>query len=57
MGYDEFSVVELTLLRRFPIYLEGDTNASSSGSTRQLQYKLVAGEAGWILQLDRVVEY
>ena len=57
MGHDEFSVVELNLARRFPIYLEGDTNASPSGGTRQLQYKLVAGEAGLILQLDRVVEY
>ena len=57
MGHDEFSIVELTLVRRFPIYLKGDTNASPSGGTRQLQYKLLAGEAGWILHLNRVVEY
>lgn len=57
MGHDEFKVVELTLVRQFPIYLAGNTNAKPSGGTRQLQYKLVAGEAGWILQLDRVVEY
>ena len=57
MGHDEFSIVESSLVRRFPIYLKGDTNASPSGGTRQLQYKLLAGEAGWILQLDRVVEY
>jgi hypothetical protein len=57
MGHDEFSVVESTLVRRFPIYLDGDVNAAPSGGTRQLQYKLVAGEAGWILRLDRVVEY
>ena len=57
MGHDEFRVVELTLVRRFPIYLKGDTNAKPSGGIRQLQYKLVAGEAGWILRLDRVVEY
>ena len=57
MGHDEFSVVELTLVRRFPIYLKGDTNAASGGGTRQLQYKLVAGEAGWILKLDQVIKY
>jgi hypothetical protein len=25
--------------------------------TRQVQYQLVAGEAGWILEVDRIVEY
>lgn len=57
MGHDEFAVVENIFARRFPIYLENDTNASPSGGTRQLQYKLTMGEAGWVLKLDRVVEY
>ena len=57
MGHDEFSVGEGALLRRFPIYREGDSNAQPSGGTRQIQYKLEAGEAGWILRRDRVVEY
>jgi hypothetical protein len=57
MGHDEFAVVENTLVQRFPIYREGDTNANPTGGTRQLQYKLVSGEAGWILRLDKVVEY
>lgn len=57
MGHDEFRVVELTLVRRFPIYMKCDINAKPSGGVRQLQYKLVAGEASWILRLDRVVEY
>ncbi len=57
MGHDEFTLVENTLARRFPLYKQGDTNAKPSGGIRQLQYKLVAGEAGWILQLNRVVEY
>ena len=57
MGHDEFAVVENRLVRRFPIYHEGDTNAAPSGGTRQLQYRLEAGEAGWVLQVDRVVEY
>ena len=57
MGHDEFAVVENTFVRRFPIYRDGDTNSAPSGGTRQIQYKLEAGEAGWVLRQDRVVEY
>jgi len=57
MGHDEFAVVENHLVRRFPMYQANDTNANPTGGTRQLQYRLQAGEAGWVLQLDRVVEY
>jgi hypothetical protein len=56
-GHDEFRVVETTLVRRFPLYEAGDTNATPSGQTRQLQYKLRPGEAGWRLELDRSVDY
>lgn len=57
MGHDEFTVVETSLARRFPIYSEGDTNASPSGKTRQLQYKLHAGDAGWVLHLQGMTEF
>lgn len=57
MGHDEFAVVENRLVRRFPVYQADDTNAAASGGTRQLQYRLEAGEAGWILRVDRVVDY
>jgi Periplasmic lysozyme inhibitor of I-type lysozyme len=57
MGHDEFAVVERTLARRFPVYREGDPNAKPTGGTRQLEYELVPGEAGWILRLERVLEY
>jgi hypothetical protein len=57
MGHDEFAVGEGALLRRFPVYREGDSNAEPSGGTRQIQYRLEAGEAGWVLRQDRVVEY
>ncbi|UFP95258.1 PliI family lysozyme inhibitor of I-type lysozyme [Gloeobacter morelensis] len=57
MGQDEFAVVESALVQRFPVYRDTDTNAKPTGSTRQLQYKLVPGEASWILKVDRVVEY
>jgi hypothetical protein len=39
------------------VYKDGDPNSSPSGGTRQIQYKLEAGEAGWILRQDRVEEY
>ena len=57
MGHDDFAVVERTLVRRFPVYKDSDTNATPSGGVRQMQYRLTRGEATWRLQLDRVVEY
>jgi hypothetical protein len=57
MGHDEFAVVESVLVQRFPVYRDTDANAKPTGGMRQLQYKLVPGEAGWLLQVDRVVEY
>lgn len=57
MGHDDFAVVERTLVRRFPVYKDSDTNATPSGGVRQMQYRLTRGEATWRLQLDCVVEY
>ena len=57
MGHDEFAVGEGVLLHRFPIYNNTDTNANPTGGTRQLQYKLVPGEAGWVLKVDGMIEY
>ncbi len=56
-GHDEFAVLEGVLGRRFPVYRAGDSNARPSGPMRQLQYRLRAGEAGWHLAIDRVVEF
>jgi hypothetical protein len=50
-------VVENTLVRRFPVYRDGDTNAQPNGETRQVQYKLKAGEAGWVLRPDRTIDF
>ena len=50
MGHDQFAVVETTLMRRFPIYRPGDTNAKPTGGTRQISYKLMAGEAGFLFK-------
>lgn len=56
-GHDEFRVVENRLVRRYPVYKNTDTNAQPSGGTRQLQYRLAAGEASWQLEIDRIVNY
>ena len=57
MGRDEFAVVENRLVQRFPVYRDGDNDNAPSGGMRQLQYRLVPGEAGWVLETDRVVAY
>jgi len=57
MGHDTFAVGEGALLRRFPVYREGDNNAEPSGGTRQVQYRLEAGEASWRLVPYNVVNF
>lgn len=57
MGHDEFEVMENTLVRRFPVYKAGDTNASPTGGWRQIQYKLKSGEAAWHFRINRVVSF
>lgn len=51
MGHDKFKVVNENLVRNFPIYKKGDSNAGPTGGTRSLEYQLIAGEAGWRLEL------
>ena len=57
MGHGEFALVKGSLAQHFPIYNDGDNNATPSGKARQLQYTLVPGEASWQPRPDRVVEY
>ena len=57
MGHDEFAVGEGALVRRFPVYREGDMNARPTGGTRQIQYRLEAGEASWVLRKDRTIDF
>lgn len=56
MGHDEFSLAGRVLVRRFPVYAPGDTNAAPSGGTRRLEYSLVRGKDGWRLRLDRIAQ-
>lgn len=56
-GGDAFSVLEGVLGRRFPIYPEDREKSEPTGKLRQIQYKLAAGEAGWLLKVDKVTEF
>ncbi len=56
MGHDEFTLTRNRLVRHFPLYKEGDSNANPTGGTRQLEYKLVPGEATWQLKLLKTTE-
>lgn len=38
-GYDEFSALTGTLMRKFPLYLPGDATGNPTGGTRIIQYK------------------
>ena len=56
MGHDAFAVSGNRLVQRFPIYRDSDANATPTGGTREVHYRLDAGEAGWLLKVDRVEE-
>lgn len=46
-GFDEYSLIEGNLMRRFPVYQQVDsTKFEPSGMMRQLQYRVVPGENG-----------
>jgi len=52
MGHDVFTIMENRFARRFPVYLKDDPNCCPKGGTRQIEYELAAGEAGWILKVN-----
>lgn len=56
MGHNQFVFEADRLLNIFPVYLEGDTNSHDTGGERKIQYQLIAGEAGWIIQADGIIE-
>jgi hypothetical protein len=56
MGHDEFKLEKNVIIRLFPIYKDGDTNAKPTGKTRQIQYSLKPGEAGWKLVVTKTLE-
>lgn len=56
-GHDEFMMVEGIVAQRFPLFKDNDTDAKPTGGWRQMQYKLVPGEASWQLKLDKTIDY
>ena len=56
MGHNSFEMKNGKLLNTFPVYKEGDTNARPSGGKRSIEYRLLAGEAGWILEAQRLID-
>lgn len=57
MGHDRMAIVYNVFTISFPTYREGDTNAAPTGKTRQVQYKLVDGEALRMLKVNSITEY
>lgn len=57
MGHDKFAIVEKTLNQWFQTYNQGDTNANPTGNIRQIQYKLIDGEASRKFVIDNIIEY
>lgn len=57
MGHDEFSIIDNSLIRRFPIYKEDDTNSHPTGGTRQIRYKLQDGEASRRFEIAEISKY
>lgn len=56
MGHDKFTLIEGNLAQRFPIYKKGDTNAQPTGGMRQIQYKLVDGEASRRFEIVEITD-
>jgi hypothetical protein len=45
-GFDSFTLMEGTLMRRFPIYTADSVGAQRTGMYRQIQYRVSVGERG-----------
>jgi len=54
MGHDSFAIKGNSLVRTFPVYKGGDTNARPAGGTRTITYGLIPGEAMWQLRIESV---
>jgi hypothetical protein len=50
MGHDTFDLTPSGLVRRFPLYRPGDTQASPSGGRREIVYAMERGPNGWLFK-------
>ncbi|CAM1347332.1 hypothetical protein [Tenacibaculum insulae] len=56
-GNDEFSVIENSLVQRFPVYQTTENKTFLTDKTRQISYKLVKGEALKKLVINEITEF
>jgi len=56
MGHNKFTVEDGKLLNKFPVYFKSDNNTNPTGGKQKIEYKLIAGEAGWILKPVKIVQ-
>lgn len=56
MGHNQFLFEDNKLINSFPVYLDGDSNAKPTGGQSKIQYKLNAGEAGWMLEAAKIID-
>jgi hypothetical protein len=57
IGYDEFAIVETSLVRRFPIFEWDGSTYEPTGKTRQIQYRLEEGEALRHFRIESITEF
>ena len=56
-GYDEFSMLDGTILRKFPIYKTGDEKGKPTGGSRVVQYQAARDEQqGYKFEILRTYE-
>ena len=56
-GEDEFSIVETTLVQRFKTYKMEGSILKPTGLYRQIQFKMMDGEAGRKFVIDKTIEF
>ena len=56
MGHDSFFFQENKLARKFPIYLESDSNSNPTGGEKEISYLLLQGEASWQLKVQNTYQ-
>lgn len=53
MGHDSIYFEDARLFRKYPVYKQGDPNCCPTGGDKTHQYTLKAGEASWVLAIEK----
>jgi len=57
-GFDDFNLMEGTLMRRYPLYVTDSLGAHPTGKMRQVLYRVVPGERNMLkFKVIRSYEY